>query len=147
MAVGALGAATAGAGIAVGLATTGRLAALSTNSGEAWLLDGDIAQTFTNGFATQVTATEDIAVQRVFSVSMDGQFWTTTPITSSAQATDVLALGKWNTATNLVNGVIPAGTIYFLGTVTGNAYGVGGAVQIVVNPACVVITGAPCPLP
>jgi RHS repeat-associated protein len=135
-----------GAIVASSLATTGGLAAVSTNSGDGWLLPQNVANTFTNGFATQVTATEEIPVQRVFSSNMLGQYWTTTPITSASQATNVLALGAWNTATNLVNGLILPGTTFFLGNVGGNLFGSGGAVQIVVNPVCVAIVGAPCHL-
>ena len=89
-------------------------------------LPSDVAQSFTNGFAAQVTATEDIAVQRVFSSNMEGQYSTTTPISTAAQATNVLAPGPWNTAANLVNGVIPAGATYFVGTVAANQFGSGG---------------------
>jgi RHS repeat-associated protein len=141
------GSVVAGAAVAGGLTLAGGLEAVSSNAGDAWLLPSDVSQTFTNGFATEVTATEDIAVQRVFSTNMTGQYWTTTPITSSSQAADVLALGPWNTATNLVNGVIPAGATYFIGTVAANQFGSGGAVQIVIDPACVAIMGPACPLP
>jgi hypothetical protein len=71
-------------------------------------------------------------VQRVLSSNVLG-YWTTTPITSSALATNVLALGPWNAATNLMNGIIPVGTTYFAGAVAGNQFGSRGAVQIVVN--------------
>jgi hypothetical protein len=123
------------------------LAAVRTNSGDAWLLPQELANTFTNGFATQLTATAEIPAQRVFSQNMLGLYRTTTPVTSASQATNVLALEAWNRAMNLVNGIILPGTTFHMGSVEGNQFGSGGAVRTVLDPVCVAIMGDPCRLP
>lgn len=107
---------------------------------------------FVGGSASFQVAVDDIAVSRVTPtpVNISGPWTTTETITSGSQATSILSLPSsggslvTTTASYLTNGVIPAGSGYFVGIASELFGQPGGGVQIWGAP---VIWGATSSLP
>ncbi len=89
----------------------------------------------------QIVLQNDLTVSRVFDKipgltgggsEIGGQFFTTTPITSSLQAQESLSLGSFNQARFIESAVIPKGTTIYQGTAAQLGNLPGGGVQIFV---------------
>src|SRR5207302_1765660 len=97
----------------------------SLAAGSAGVLDAGILRSFTGGHAERIVLQNDLTVTRVFDKipgvtdgrsEMGGRFFTTMPVTSSAQAQEALALGNFNQARFIESAMIPKGTTIYQGT-------------------------------
>ena len=140
-----------GGSLVAGAAAAAALAAGAAASLPAIL--GEVpGSTFVGGAPSFQIAIEDLSVVRITptATNVSGAWTTTETITSGSQATSILALppsggGITSTAASFItNGLIPAGSGYFIGTAASLFGQPGGGVQIWGAPA---IWGATSRLP
>ena len=104
-----------------------------------------ILSTFENGQVQQVVTTSPTTVFRVFdgiNSFANGQFWTTTEISSSAQATELLSPDpSFNQANQVITGVLQQGTTILTGNAAPNFGQPGGGNQTIIpNLPCISVT-------
>ena len=124
------------------VAASGIEAAETTKAAESAVgIDAGILRSFTGSQAAKSVLDNDLTVTRVFdkipgvtdgSSEIGGRFFTTTTITSSAQAQESLALAGFNQARFVESAVIPRGTTIYQGTAARLGNLSGGGVQIFV---------------